>query len=358
MRRTFLTLMLVGLLACWVVGCKSEAEPEAAATSAPAQVVTKAAPAQEPTKAAAASPTATPQVQYPATVADEEMLYDDIRDLQDLKSYRSKSETSWTEEGGDPETVTIEIAYTTDPPAQHLIMSGLSDAGQAEDDTLEMIRIGQDSYTRYGEEWITMQLADDEMLPDATVAYQPENLLRSSKGKYKGIDRVNGVEAKHYVFDQEELAKSPVFVNVIEASGEVWVSTEHNVAVRSIVHFKGKDADTDKIVTLDVETDITDINADILIEPPEGVEQARTAADIPIMPGATEKVVMAPMTSYKVAATTEAVEKFYAEEMPKNGWKAEEAVIAGFLNYTKGDRTVQIVIQAQDGQTAVVVVEE
>ena len=346
MRKALLVLVFMGLLASLVAGCKSES----AATATPQQAATRAA---------LVSPTATTPAQArSAAAAEGEMLYDDIRDLDDLQSYRTKSTTSWTEEGGDPQSVTIEIAYTTEPNAQHLIMSGLSDTTQGDDDTLEMIRIGQDSYTRYGGEWITMQSTDDTTLPDATVAYQPENLLRSSKGKYKGTEEMNGVKAKHYVFDQEELAKSPVFVNIIEASGEVWVSSEYNVAVRSLVHFKGKDANTGKIVTLDVETNLTDINADFVIEPPEGVEKAETPADVPIMSGATDLLVMAPMTSYKVAATAEAVEKFYKEEMAKNGWKATEAAIAGFLSYTKEKRTAQIVIQSQGAETGVVIVIE
>jgi len=52
------------------------------------------------------------------------------------------------------------------------------------------------------------------------------------------------------------------------------------------------------------------------------------------------------------------VESYYKLNMAKNGWKAEEAVIAGFMNFAKDNRNVQIIIQAQDGQTAVVVVEE
>jgi len=272
MRKTLLVLLAIALLATLAAACKP-----------------KAAPAPETGQAAA-----------------DEMLYDDIRDLEGLKSYRSKSVTSWTEEGGVPQSVTIELAYTAEPEAQHLVMSGLSDAAQGGDGTLEMIRIGQDRYARFGGEWITMQAAEGQLLPEATAAYQPENLLRSSKGKYVGTETMNGVRAKHYVFDKDELSKSPIFVNVIEASGEVWVSTEHNVAVRSIVHFKGKDAAKDKIVTLDVETNLTDINGDIVITPPEGVEKAETPSDVPIMSGATDLVVMMAMTSYKVIQPAEA----------------------------------------------------
>ncbi|NLS75774.1 MAG: hypothetical protein GXY76_00800 [Chloroflexi bacterium] len=324
MRKTLLVLLALALLATLAAGCKP-----------------KAAPAPEAGQSSA-----------------DEMLYGDIRDLEGLKSYRSKSVTSWTEEGSDPQSVTMEVAYTAEPAAQHLIMSSTSGDTLGGSGDLEMVRIGQDSYARYGGEWITMQTTDDQMLPEATTAYQPENLLRSSKGKYTGTETMNGVRAKHYVFDKDELSRSPLFVNVIEASGEVWVSAEHNVAVRSIVHFKGKDAAKDKVVTLDVETNLTDINGDIVIAPPEGVEKAETPSDIPVISGATELVVMMGMTSYKTAQPAEAVLKFYSEEMPKNGWKAEQAAAAGFLTFSKEGRTAQIIAQTQGDQTGVVIVIE
>ena len=66
--------------------------------------------------------------------------------------------------------------------------------------------------------------------------------------------------------------------------------------------------------------EVTDINQNFTIDPPEGSENA--AETLPIMEGATAGS-FGQMTTYKVTAKMDDVVKFYKAEMPKAGFTAD-----------------------------------
>ena len=136
----------------------------------------------------------------------------------------------------------------------------------------------------------------------------------------------------------------------------MWVATASKLTVRAVAQLKGQDKASGKTVTLDLSSDLTDINAEIAIKPPAGVEKAQTPSDLPIMPGATDQVAIMGMVSYKVAATVDQVSAFYKAEMPKLGWKSVAATIPGFLNFDKDGRQAQIAIVTKDNVTAIAIV--
>jgi len=303
-----------------------------------------------PTKAI--KPTAPVTIPKKDTKEAEELSYDTTGNLSNLKSYRLRSVISVQEEGKDKETVETEIAYVRQPPAQHSIIRW----GVASQEGIEVIRIGSDSYARVGSEWIAMQVPDKELTPPAIALYSAENLFRSAKGRYVGQENVNGQPTKHYVYDEKALLQSGVFTNLLEGSGEVWVSTQHNITVRTIAHLKGKDTNTGRITTIDLRSDVTDINADISIKPPEGIGKPEKPDDVPIMSGATDMVSIKGMTSYKVAASVEEVTAFYKSEMTKNGWTSVPSQVPGFISFEKGNRAAQITITRQGDRTAVAII--
>ncbi len=72
------------------------------------------------------------------------------------------------------------------------------------------------------------------------------------------------------------LLVSNLFANLTETSGEMRVSVAHNVAARAVARLTGKNGETGQIVKVARRTDLTAINAPIVIAP----QQGRTAVAI------------------------------------------------------------------------------
>ncbi len=284
--------------------------------------------------------------------------YGFLATLETLSSYRLQSLISFQEEGKEADTLQTTLARVREPLAQHLVITG-SGAGKIEGMTgqgLEIIRIGGDSYVRFGDEWVIMQIPDSGLIPSSLATYSPENIFGGSRGRYVGEEIVNGVATRHYRYDRAALLASNLFANLTEASGDVWVSVTHNVPVRAVAQLAGKNNETGRVVKVTLRTDLTDINAPIVIAPPAGVEKPDGVDDVPIFPGATDQIAMMGMTSYKVAADADRVTAFYQTEMARLGWESVPADKEGFLAFAKGNRRVQVMIAQQQDRTAVAII--
>ncbi len=103
--------------------------------------------------------------------------------------------------------------------------------------------------------------------------------------------------------------------------------------------------------------EVTDINQNFTINPPEGCENA--AETLPIMEGATEQASFGQMTTYKVTAKMDDVVKFYKAEMPKAGFTADgDATISegfGSMAFAKDGKKANIILTA-DGDTVNVMI--
>jgi hypothetical protein len=146
---------------------------------------------------------------------------------------------------------------------------------------------------------------------------------------------------------------------VLEGQLDTWASTEYNVVVRMTAGWKYRDA-ADVLTEFYLESDLTDINEDITIEAPEGVDMPGLPEDIPLMDGATEVNAITGITSFQVPATLEEVTAFYQEAMPDNGWTQAEGggAIPSMLSYEKDGRTATIMMGAEDGETSVTIMVE
>jgi hypothetical protein len=262
-------------------------------------------------------------------------------DLSALKSYR--------QEGQAAEASETLLENVREPAAQHLLIKSSAAS-------VEVIRIGAESYARTAQGWIAMQIPDKDILPAVFKTYAPESVFHSAKGRYVGEETVNGQRSKHYTFDKRSLSSSGLLTSLTEGKGDVWVSKSHNLTVRATARLKGRDRESGQMVTLELSSDLTDLDVEIAIKPPAGVEKAQTPSDLPIMPGATDQVAVMGMVSYKVTASVEQVSAFYKAEMPKNAWKSIAATIPGFLAFEKEGRQAQIAIATKDNVTAVAIV--
>ncbi len=304
--------------------------------------------------------TTVPTTPMPAVHTPEagDLNYGSLAALETLSSYRLQSVISFQEEGKEADTLQTTLARVREPLAQHLIITG-SGAGKIEGMTgqgLEIIRIGNDSYVRFGDDWIIMQVPESGLIPPSLAAYSPEKVFGSGRGRYAGEEAINGVTTRRYHYDKAALLASNLFANLIEASGDVWVSVAHNVPVCAVAQLMGKNIETGQIVKVTLRTDLTDINALIVIVPPAGVEKPDAAGDVPIFPGATDQIAMMGMISYKVAADADHVTAFYRTEMARLGWESVPADKEGFLAFAKGTQKVQIMIAQQQDRTAVAII--
>ena len=185
-------------------------------------------------------------------------------------------------EGVKPEnaTVTITEAWTKDPPAQHVTMSGIS-----EKDTIEIIQIGKDSYVNFGGQW--MKSSSDDAVK-AMGAADLASWMKDSDQQLKlvGAETVNGVRTRHYTYDVTMPIRTEQGVS-LKAKGDVWIADEPPIAGIAVkekaeVEYVGrtpKPAAKGAPTTMNLigwtraswERELTDINKPFVIKAPENV---------------------------------------------------------------------------------------
>lgn len=150
----------------------------------------------------------------------------------------------------------------------------------------ETIRIGDDEWARQGRAAWQPATAESDLssfLGDAN--FSPTSIFASGEGASSfnalsnrladhefEVETVNGVEARHYSFTQEEFYEIfqaeremiPSEVQNSDLTAELWVAEEERVPVRMVI--LGVAEDGTEIMR--VEMDVTDIDGDIEIEPP------------------------------------------------------------------------------------------
>jgi len=363
-------LLILALLATFSLGCglldsltkkatEKGAEVVEQAKATVESVATQAAPTQPPSEAAAEAVPLKEATAEPTEVAEAEaeetVDLSDVGDFDALDSYRIVVTMTWKEvkADGTSEEGTMEMLneYDRASQARRLKISGSTPdaegvpAGEAGE--LEMIQIGTTSYMRSGDEWMAAQLEDDSD-DEMTWMLDPDDFA-SGEGTYVGKETVNGVSAKHYHYVAAGVGGMGIgFGAADRVESDVWVSEEHNVVVKVVAEWEGKD-DEGSNWTGSMGLDVTDINEPIAIEPPEGVEPPGMPEDVPLMEGATNVESVMGINTFNVAATADEVMAFYDEEMPANGWEAEDSGIPTMRSYAKGDRQAMLMVEETDG---------
>ncbi len=346
--------LLVVLVLVAVVFTSTSCSPKAKPTEqAPASEETKKTEVP-PTSAPPATkePTATPEPPPTATPEspEEELLLSELGTLDQLDSYRIRHVMSWDEQGGESGSMEMLTEFVREPAAQRVVMKV---AGDAEDWEMETIEIGDTTYIKMDEEWMAMQSTGQEASESGEL-WAPEDFLWESKGKYMGQEKVNGLTAKHYRYETSDFSVGATLSQVKEAEADVWVSTKYDVYIKVVMRIVG--VDTDGVEgTFTTESNLTDINAPITIEAPEGVAKPDMPEDIPMMDGATDVTSFDTITSFSVAASEDQVVEFYKTQMAAQGWKMEESIIPTMMDFTKGDRRATIMIAEEGGVTSVTI---
>jgi hypothetical protein len=174
---------------------------------------------------------------------------------------------------------------------------------------------------------------------------------------------LNGVEVQHWSFTLEDMegCMTPEEMEEIgvlsDAGGNLYVAVDGNYVVRMEFFFEGEELDAslgDEEQPLDqgrieVTYDVSDVNADIVIElPPEALEGATVPEDVPVMADAEEVASFMGIITYNSPSDAAIVAEFYEEALPANGWTGGEMQeVSGmymFNDYTKDGRTLGVTI--------------
>jgi len=378
-----LLLVLLASLALGLAACGGSTEP----TSPPAVEATQGSEGAEaqPTEEAALEPTPTPEpteaptdtplpepTETPETV--EEFDLSSLASTTELSSYRSLMRiTTVAEINGQEETQTIDfsVAYTSDPLAQHIRMSG--EALGAEGETVEMYLIEDTMYMKMGDQWLSMPASEEDIDTDSFIT--ADSLLEDICGwKDEGIEEIDGIKVRHWAFTKEDFDECMLVEDLAsmgeltDAGGDLYVAEDGNYVVLMEMFYEGEDLDMDlgeegdevKAQRMEIHYETTDVNVPFTIEAPaEALESGALPEDLPMPDDAADVNNMFGMIIFTSELGPEAVFTFYQEEMPNNGWTEVSAEASpGFwmMEYSKDGRSASFMITEEDSGSASVMI--
>ncbi|HID35134.1 MAG TPA: hypothetical protein EYP25_11330 [Anaerolineae bacterium] len=359
-------------------GVTSTPAQEAAATMPPTPTPEPPTPTPEPTNTPTPEPT-------PEPIEELSGSFQEIEDVVD--SYRSKSEVHYIISGiPDSEDINVTMEYVTewtkaDNPAgfnmaMRMTMSGLDNM---EGDEVQIVMIDDTAYVKFDNKWVSM--ARDEM--DAPSALEVEDVLQGLVNPQRvGMEKVNGIETIHYSFSditnydfllqgflQENLKDEYISMRPKQAKsqGDIWVAKDGGYLVKMDVRTYAElefivDGEELSPAILDFRmyNEVTKVNSDIRIEPPEGAPKPGEV-DVPGFDPGTFPIPeetriegsVAGMTSLVSQLGADEVSKFYDETLAALGWTKQE----GFMpTWTKDGYSFNILINPnEDGTTSIII---
>ena len=278
-RRAWLILLLGGLLIFWLAACSSNegttpSSEEAATTSeaettAPPAATDAGEPAAEPVEAPESVESVPVETTTRAdTAAPEAAFADAATALEGLDSYRYQTLFTFAgEEDGEIEAGSIElIGVVAGPDEVHLTWHDLG-----EDEQFDVVRVGSRAWILEDEEWNEVPVMVADAMTDAVLIYAPSVAWGGIFGEleptatYVGRETVNGVSAHRYSSTYEQWAG--YWPGQLEnAAADVWIA-EAGYPVKYHFSATGVDEEGDR-GTVTWQMDLTDVNADLSIEPP------------------------------------------------------------------------------------------
>jgi len=369
-----LTLLLAGLVLVLAACGGDKATSQPAATTIPAT----SKPADTPVPTTPPKPTDTPvPTLAPPSTAEEELVPDQVLKVTDLNSYRAVIDLSWqgTMTNGQEieSSMNMAMEYVREPRAEHISIYGtsLTAQGYTADQPLEMYIIGDTTYMNLMGSWMqTPSSAGTEGLGDTFLMTSDEVLKNAKNAKYEGRETVNGVDTKHYSFDETALESTDMAGSNFErAEGDVWIAVDGNYAVKMDTTMFGKELSVPNETGGEVAADgsmrmvmnVTDVNKSITIEvPSEALEAGQPPEDVPVPDDAAELTSLFGMITYTTAKTAQEIHDFYRAEMPNNGWTETSDDAFGdvfMMQYTKDGSTASVTIttDSQTGKTSVMI---
>ncbi len=374
-----LLFILLASLALGLAACGGDEEP----TSPPVVESTQVSDETPTEQPSSGEPTQAPDTAEPTETAEvveeeqEEEPFDlsSLSSTAELTSYRSAMRiTTLVDTDGQEEEQTLEIVieYTSEPKAQHMMMSG-GELAAAEDETIDMYYVGGTMYMKMGGQWLSIPASEEEIDSDAIIT--PDSLLSDLCGwQDEGREEINGVRVRHWSFTKEDYDKCALLEDLTilgeltDAGGDLYVAEDDNYVALMDLFYEGEDLDlgfgqAEEGTTarrIEIRYEMTDVNVPFTIEvPAEALEASALPEDIPYPEDAVDVNNMFGMITFTSALGPEAVFEFYKAEMPNNGWtqnSAEAMTGLWMMEYAKGDRTASIMISEDDAGNASVMI--
>jgi hypothetical protein len=250
---------------------------------------------------------------------------------------------------------------TRAPSAQRFIM-------QSDDGDVEFIQIGNDTWMRFGTEW--MQTSSESESDFADILSGGDDWISSIEdgdSEYLGRERMNGINTRHYRvkynagllnwFDESDGVDT-----VNEGTAEVWIADEPDLprfAVKYAMDLAGTAEGAE--VKMTMTQDVYDINQPFTIEAPEGV--GGLPDNVPVYPGATDVTSMTAFTMFTAPDDVATVTAFYEEALNDAGWQQEEGGMVSeemvSTSWEKDGMTLSLMITSgSDGTSVMISVEE
>jgi hypothetical protein len=379
--RSILILVLLATLALSLTTCGGSSDD----TKAPEPIATidaeaPSAPTKTPPPTNTPLPTDTPEPE--PVVEGVELDTSTLSQPSDLSSYRSKMNIfmEGMDEGQEVQgTIEFLVEYTSEPLAQRIVISGEGFGETEEAGSIEMYRVEDTAYMKFGEEWISMPVTEDDPLSEAGMI-NPDDMLEDTCGWKKQKDtEYNGVKVEHWTVSKKEMEACMTAEQLAEigeitdASGKLYVAKDDNYIAYMELIFEGNGlgmslGTEDNAVDegrMEFTFEMLDVNQPFTIElPEEALASGAMPEDIPIPDDAEEVSNMLGMISFTSPSATADIADFYKAEMPNNGWtevSAEEFSGMFMLEYTKESRTASIMINTDsesDKTSVLITVEE
>jgi hypothetical protein len=271
-------------------------------------------------------------------------------------------------------TIEFTIEQTTDPPAQHVVVTGLGGLGQEGMDSIELYQVGDTMYMNLGGSWLSVPATEGEGLEQGLM--EPGSFLEDSCGwKKESNTEINGVKVYHWSANTEDIkncmpAEEAAMVGELtNGGGDIYIAVDGNYLVQMDIFYEGKNLDfglqgsEEKVDEgrIDIHYAVSDVNQPFTITVPEEALSGSTLPeDIPVPEDAQDTSSMFGMITFSSPSTPQEVADFYKAEMPKNGWTETSADDLGgmfMLEYSKDGRSASFMISTdQDkGMTSVLI---
>ena len=378
-------LLAAALLVVVACGGADEAAAPAPTEPAPAPTNTPVPPTDTPVP-----PTDTPipptdtaePSDEPSEDAGDGLNLADLASPDQMDSYRSVMTISMegSDNGGVIEgSIQLVVEHTSNPPAQHIVMSAEGIEGAEQFGNIEMYVVEDTMYIQLGEQWMSTPVEGDPLADMALPS--SEELLDDTCGWERQADtEIDGAKVEHWSITKASLEECPAGQDLLEIgdlsdlNGDLYISVEENYVVRMDMLFEGTNLDMglgaadDAMDTgrIQVTMELVDVNEPFSIElPPEAESDSGLPADIPVPDDAEQVSSMMGMITFESASEPAVISEFYQSEMPSQDWEevsAEEVAGMYMLEYSKEGRSANIMISHDEdtGKTSVLltVVEE
>jgi hypothetical protein len=319
-------------------------------------------------------PTETPE---PVEETGEELDLGALAMPTDLTSYRMQMlmRVNGMEAGEEVSMVLdMSMEFTSEPPAQHALISMEGVEGAEEFGNIEMYIVEDTMYMRLGEDWMSLP-AEGDPLSDIG-AFSSDEMLADTCGWHRLEDtEVNDIQVQHWTFDKQDLEACATALQLedlgelSEARGDLYIAAEENYLVRMEMVLEGnnmasalEEEGTLDEARIEILMDLSDINEPFTIELPEEAMGSGSGLpeDIPLIADAEEVTSLMGFITFMSPSTPEEVTDFYKIEMANNGWSevsAEEMAGMFLLEYLKDGRTASLMISedSETGKTSVLI---